>query len=748
MDHSVAEVTEIKKPLLGLLPQHLEDLHRSGLSEETIARWGCYSIVERSEIQTLGFSITPPAMALPILPPDRNEPDATDVMLKPDLPRTDKRGRAAKYEARPNSRNRIHAPLAIRDKLSNPSEPLVITEGQKKSEKGAQDGICVIALPGVWNWRDRIGESSFPISDFEFFPLEARRVLLCFDSDAISNNHVRQAELDLAAFLRKRFGARVAVKRLPPGQGGGKVGLDDYLLIHTAEEFWALPEHEPAFDSHSSVSSPTDWPEPAPLGDELPPVQSFDLELLPSCFRALVEDVSERMQAPPDFAAGAAVVTLAGCVNRRAAIHPKAADNSWRVVPNLWGAIVGHPGFMKSPILRAITQPLAQIEELWRAQYAEESGEYQLAKEQAELRWQAWREDYKQAIKKGTPAPVQPDNSLRPPALRRISLTDSTFEKMHEILSENQAGLFVVRDELTGWLAELDKQGREGERGFYLQGWNGDAGYTVDRIGRGSIYVPAVCISLLGNIQPSRLRWFLSQAFNGGPSDDGLFQRFQILVWPDPPRDWRLIDRPPNSAALGATEKIFTDLANLSADDPVRMRFDPEAQLLFYEWLSELENKIRRDSGLPAPFVAHLAKYRSLMPSLAGLFELADLANEGAVHSEALISLGHAQQAAALCDYLESHARRVYACVISPECKAARELARHIQRGDLAQAFATRCVYLKGWTGLDTAERVRGALYLLEDAGWLRRTESPPLPSGGRPSELWEVSPRVVRREK
>jgi hypothetical protein len=747
MNHSATALSEIKS-VQGLLPQHLEDLRRSGLSEETIARWGCYSIVERSEMQTLGFGITPPAMALPILPPDRNEPDATDVMLKPDSPRTDKRGRAAKYEARPNSRNRIHAPLAIRNKLSDASQPLVITEGQKKSEKGAQDGICVIALPGVWNWRERIGESSFPISDFELFPLASRRVLLCFDSDAISNNHVRQAERDLAAFLRKRFGARVAVKRLPPGLDGGKVGLDDFLLTHTAEEFWALPEHEPTFDSHAGVFSAKDWPEPAPLGDELPPVQSFDLNLLPSCFRPLVNDISERMQAPPDFAAAAAIVTLAGCVNRRAAIHPKAVDNSWEVVPNLWGAIVGHPGFMKSPVLRAITQPLTQIEELWRAEYAEELSEYQLAKEQADLRCQAWREDYKRALKKGAPAPVQPDNSLRPPALRRISFTDSTFEKLHEILSENPAGGLVVRDELTGWLAELDKQGREGERGFYLQAWNGDAGYTVDRIGRGSIYVPAVCISLLGNIQPARLRWFLSQAFNGGPSDDGLFQRFQILVWPDPPRDWRLIDRPPNGAALGAAEKIFSTLANLSADDPVRMRFSPEAQPLFYEWLSELENKIRSDSGLPAPFVAHLAKYRSLMPTLAGLFELADLANEGAVHSEALISLDHAQQAAALCDYLESHARRVYACVISPECRAARELARHIQNGDLAEAFATRSVYLKGWTGLDTVERVRGALYLLEDAGWLRRAESPSLPAGGRPSEVWEINPRLVRHEK
>src|ERR1700746_946085 len=123
MNRIAPELSEIKS-VQPMLPNHIDDLRRSGLSEETIARWGCYSIVERSEIQTLGFGITPPAMALPILPPDRNEPDATDVMLKPDLPRTDKRGRAAKYEARPNSRNRIHVPLAIRHKLSDASEPL------------------------------------------------------------------------------------------------------------------------------------------------------------------------------------------------------------------------------------------------------------------------------------------------------------------------------------------------------------------------------------------------------------------------------------------------------------------------------------------------------------------------------------------------------------------------------------------------------------------------------------------------
>jgi hypothetical protein len=234
--------------LLRLCRDHLADLQQSGLNEKTIATWGAYSIEEdqKSVLVQMGFGhLEPPALALPVLPPDRDTPNLNDVVVKPDRPRLDGRGRKAKYEARPKSRNRIHAPLSIRDKLAEVSEPLVITEGQKKAEKAAQEGICAIALAGVWNWKDRIGETSFPSPDFELFPLDRRRVFLSFDSDAVSNSNVRHAERDLAAYLKKRFLAQVSIKRLPPGQNGSKVGLDDFLLIHTVEQFWQLPAQEP-----------------------------------------------------------------------------------------------------------------------------------------------------------------------------------------------------------------------------------------------------------------------------------------------------------------------------------------------------------------------------------------------------------------------------------------------------------------------------------------------------------------------
>ncbi len=128
--------------------------------------------------------------------------------------------------------------------------------------------------------------------------------------------------------------------------------------------------------------------------------------------------------------------------------------------------------------------------------------------------------------------PERPEGEPVEPTLRRLIVNDATFEALHQTMSDNSAGILMVRDELTGWWSQLDRAGREGERAFCLQAWNGDTGHTIDRIGRGTIHVEACCMSMLGGIQPGRLRSYLADALEDGPSNDGLIQRFQVMVWP------------------------------------------------------------------------------------------------------------------------------------------------------------------------------------------------------------------------
>jgi len=486
------------------------------------------------------------------------------------------------------------------------------------------------------------------------------------------------------------------------------------------------------------------WPTWEAIESELPSVQAFSEDLLPEAFRALAADVAERMQVPIDYPAVVMVLSLAGVVNRRAVIQPKANDTEWVVVPNLWGGIIAPPGFMKSPVIQAATRPLDQIQTEWRLAHEDAMRSHAHAEEEFELRRSGWKEQYKKNAKKGNALPPRPDGKPEKPRLRRLIVNDSTFEALHEIMCENPAGILVVRDELTGWWSQLDRSGREGERAFSLQAWNGDTGHTIDRIGRGTIHVAACCMSMLGGIQPGRLRSYLVDALEDGPSNDGLIQRFQILVWPDTPSAWTYVDRLPDEASEQQAARVFRKLVEVDADDPMRFRFTPEAQNLFEDWLGKLEVKIRGDELHPA-LVSHLSKYRSLMPSLALLFALSDWAVGGDITET--VSLAHAKRAAAFCDYLESHARRVYSCIVTPQLRAARELASKIKARKLGKdgLFSGREVYLKGWSGLDTPEAFRGAAEVLQEAGWIREVMGKSGALGGRPTRNYQVNPKIMR---
>jgi hypothetical protein len=144
------------------------------------------------------------------------------------------------------------------------------------------------------------------------------------------------------------------------------------------------------------------------------------------------------------------------------------------------------------------------------------------------------------------------------PILRRYKTNDSTVEKLGELLRENPAGLLILRDELVGLIASWEREGREGDRAFFLEGWNGNQSFDTDRIGRGHISIPNVCMSIFGGIQPDKLVGYLEQATHT-LANDGMLQRFQVLVYPDP-RPWEWRDRSPNRILREKAFAVFEAL--------------------------------------------------------------------------------------------------------------------------------------------------------------------------------------------
>jgi hypothetical protein len=316
-------------------------------------------------------------------------------------------------------------------------------------------------------------------------------------------------------------------------------------------------------------------------------------------------------------------------------------------------------------------------------------------------------------------------------------------EKLGELLRDNPRGVLLFRDELTGFLRTLDREGHENDRGFYLEAWNGTGGYSYDRIARGTIDIEAACVSILGSIQPGPLGHYLRPTLRGGIGDDGLMQRFQLLVWPDIPPDWENIDRWPNSQAKEAAYEVFTRLDRFTVADlgatthedaggiPF-LRFDDAASELFIDWRTALERTLRKP-GDHAAVQAHLSKYRSLVPSLALIIHLADGGKNP-------VTVAAIERALAWAEYLESHARRIYSHGLGVDYAGAQALADHISRGDLEHGFTARDVYRPQWADLTTSEEAARAIDTLVDLHWLY-----PIPqdTGGRPSVRYLINPKV-----
>ena len=522
--------------------------------------------------------------------------------------------------------------------------------------------------------------------------------------------------------------------------------LDPYPACRVTAGFDCADELSPAVKSSEEAlgDSSDAWPDPVAVFGALPGVEPFKMELLPPSFLKWGEDIADRMQVPIDYVAAAIVTCLAGAVNRRAMIQPKVHDSGWKVVPNLWGAIVGRPGFKKSPVIESVLRPLKLIQDKFFKDHEAAELEYQIESERYDLQINAWKQQATQSYKRREAEPERPSNIPPAPVCKRLIVADATFEALHQKMQQNPEGVFVLRDELAGWFAQLDKPGRECERAFCLETWSGNSGFTMDRIGRGTIHAEHVCMSLFGGIQPGRLRSYMTGALEAGASDDGLIQRIQVLVYPDHSPKWSLVDRPPNADAEKVVLAVFEKLVAISANPPTVFGFQHDAQELFFAWYSDLQKKVRGGS-LNDALASHLTKYASLMPSMALLFELADQAATGKFTSN-VVSLEHAKQAAAWCSYLESHARRVYSVVASPQMRAAKDLGEHIKRSDVGRdgTLALRDVYRMEWTGLETPPAAKAAFDILEDLGWAREIQSDRSRRPGRPpGARYQINPKV-----
>ena len=505
-----------------------------------------------------------------------------------------------------------------------------------------------------------------------------------------------------------------------------------YVFAEAQRQGWVNPSKRTDLDPPVSVSDSSDWPEPQKLPGELRTVLELNPDWLPEALREGWIDIAERLSCPLDYVAIPAIVGAGTALGNTVGILPKEFDDSWVVHAGFWGGIVGSPGSMKTPALIASLKPLHHLEEMAANQYKLDYVQYKSDK----ATFDKAMADLKSG--KATVFPIEPTK----PVKTRYIVNDVTYQALGEILAENPRGILALADELSGLLQSLDTPGQEAARGFYLSGWGGQGTYTFDRITRDSITLTRYQLAVFGGFQPDRIKAYVRQSQSGSSKNDGLLQRFQLLVWPDLSGEFSLIDRPANKQALTQMFHAITSLQQLNAtriagavmnNSGVQlMHFDKDAQELFNNWYQDNEKMLRTGSISPSEH-SHFAKYRSLVPGLALLFHLLN-GHQDLVRKDSL------QTALQFARYLKSHAKRTYCSVNGLDSAPTKALAKKLLEGKLVDDFTQRSLLHKGWTNLSHKDTVSLAVNALVEHDWLSEH---PSEKAGRKTTIYKINPRI-----
>ncbi len=259
--------------------------------------------------------------------------------------------------------------------------------------------------------------------------------------------------------------------------------------------------------------------------------------------------------------------------------------------------------------------------------------------------------------------------------------------------------------------------------------------HSVDRVTRGSLFCRDLAISIFGAMTPGPFERYMQAA--GGDGADGFLQRLQLMVYPDPPKEWRAVDRRPEGAAEERAPVIMSVYlrSTRTTSTTGRRRCTAHAQEVFDRWIEALEHQLRDQGPGPASRDVDTSRStdRSRRRSRSSVTWPADRARGSARYPRCDGARG------GMVRVLDAHADRVYSmarCRVDRRRDRAADPAGKIKPGVIPVRDIQRML-----PGSVKAAEVEAACEVLEEHGWLVLEEVRKA-SRGRPSLVAHINPK------
>lgn len=367
--------------------------------------------------------------------------------------------------------------------------------------------------------------------------------------------------------------------------------------------------------------------------------ESFPIDIFPDTVQRYIAECAATLGHNTDFMGSALLWMLSVIVGNSIKVQVK---KGWVESCILWLAVVGRAGVGKTPAISSIIKPLVELN-------SREIRDYRKLKERYDEYEKLSKEDKKNAVE------------VRKPNRSQFIVNDVTIEALVELHEENPNAVGVFKDELAGWIKDMNKYRAGGDLEFHLSAFSNSPAYTTRKTVRDN-YIHSPIIPVLGGIQPA----VLNQVFTDEYRDNGFSDRL-LLCYPDcKVESWNENEMSDDSISwysdyiLSLFAHIKNDIMEVDDEGDVKsqfVRFTSEARVELGRVMDKITTRQNsEDEGESTKSI--LPKQKTYLPRFSILIHVLESYDNGEVLTSD-ISVETILKAERLVDYFISMAERV-----------------------------------------------------------------------------------------
>lgn len=231
----------------------------------------------------------------------------------------------------------------------------------------------------------------------------------------------------------------------------------------------------------------------------------FPIEIFPEFIQNYIIECNDKLDNNIDYMGSALLWAMSVIVGNSIQIEVK---KGWRESPVLWISIVGRAGIGKTPSIDNTLFPLERINSKEIKKYIKDKELF----DQYEALSKKEKEDYPE---------------IKKPVKKQFIANDITLEALVDLHQESDNSVGVFKDELAGWLKDMNKYRAGSDLEFWLSTWSGKS-VNLNRMTRSGSFIDRPFIPVFGGIQPSIFNSF----YTDDNKENGFMDRI-LLSYPE-----------------------------------------------------------------------------------------------------------------------------------------------------------------------------------------------------------------------